>query len=188
MDTRPKRRWLQFSLRTLLVVMTVLCVGPGSYIAYEQQKARRQRTAVEAMEKLGGSIEYDNARPRRSAAVRWLLGDDTFRNLRRVDFRTSPSITDADLVHLELFPQLDTLDVTDRQVTDAGLAHLAGLTNLQRLSLDVAKITDAGLQQLASLTNLQRLWLDCPQVTEVGIQSLQSDLPHLRIVCQEPHQ
>ena len=35
MSDKPKRRWYQFSLKTLLVVMTLLCVGPGGYVAYE---------------------------------------------------------------------------------------------------------------------------------------------------------
>ena len=59
MSDKPKRRWYQFSLKTLLVVMTLLCLGPGGYVAYEQEKARRQKAAVEAIEKLGGNVKYD---------------------------------------------------------------------------------------------------------------------------------
>jgi len=50
---KPKRRWYQFSLKTVLVVLTLLCLGPGRYVAYEQAKARKQKAAVEAIEKLG---------------------------------------------------------------------------------------------------------------------------------------
>jgi hypothetical protein len=29
MTAKPKRRWYQFSLKALLVVLTLLCLGPG---------------------------------------------------------------------------------------------------------------------------------------------------------------
>ena len=31
--TKPKRRWLQFSMRTVLVIVTLLCVALGLWIA-----------------------------------------------------------------------------------------------------------------------------------------------------------
>ncbi len=167
--------------------MTLLCLGPGGYVAYEQQKARRQREAVETLQKLGGDIDFgsDETGFRRSPGMRWLLGDERFGAVQRVDLRTCPRITDADLSLLKLLPQLQTLDITDQRVTDAGIEQLAGLANLQRLSLDDAQVTDAGLMRLAGLTNLQRLWLDSPRVTERGIQKLQGALPNLRIIRPE---
>jgi hypothetical protein len=46
----PKRRWAQFSLATMLVVVTVLCVELSMVVA----PAERQRRAVAAMEALEG--------------------------------------------------------------------------------------------------------------------------------------
>jgi hypothetical protein len=43
--TRPKRRWFQYSLRTLLVFM-VLASIPMSWLAVKMQQARRQREAL----------------------------------------------------------------------------------------------------------------------------------------------
>ncbi|MCH7727434.1 MAG: hypothetical protein IH991_13270 [Planctomycetes bacterium] len=40
---KPSRRWLQFSLRTMLALLTVACVWFG-WLAY---KANEQRKAVE---------------------------------------------------------------------------------------------------------------------------------------------
>jgi len=45
---RPRRRWLQYSLRTLLVFM-VLASVPMSWLAVKMHHAREQREAVEAM-------------------------------------------------------------------------------------------------------------------------------------------
>ena len=53
-----KGRWLQYSLRTLLVVVTlfaVLC----SWLAVEIQRIQRQQKAVAAILKMGGQVEYD---------------------------------------------------------------------------------------------------------------------------------
>ena len=52
---KPVRRWYQFSLRTLLLVMTVFAVWLGIKI----HQARQQKQAVAAIEKLGGTVYYD---------------------------------------------------------------------------------------------------------------------------------
>ena len=51
----PKRRWLQFSLRTLLVVMLIVAIGCG-VLAIRLEKARRQREAVVALRALGRRV------------------------------------------------------------------------------------------------------------------------------------
>ena len=68
---KPKRRWYQFSLLTLLVVMTVAIVAFGGWVQYRRQRVQENRdrvaTSEEAMaiEKLGGKVEseYDELRP-----------------------------------------------------------------------------------------------------------------------------
>ena len=177
-DTKPrsavttslKRRWFQFSLRTLLVVLTVLCLGPGSYVAYEQGKVRKQQGAVVAIESLGGYVFYDERPPRRSGLTRVILGDDTFGNVNGVDFNPlkteNRQITNADLRHLRSFPLLDHLALKNcRQITDGGLAELSGLPNLRYLYLNDTPVTDAGLVHLAGLGNLEELSLTHTQVT-----------------------
>ena len=52
---KPRRRWLQFSLRTLMVLMLVLGCGL-SWLAREVQQARAQREAAKAIGKLGGRV------------------------------------------------------------------------------------------------------------------------------------
>src|SRR5260221_1201809 len=78
---KPKRRWYQFSLKTLLVSMTLLCIGPGGHVAYEQNKARRQKAAVEAIQELGGIVQYDQTVPPRSATMRQILVSTSFLSL-----------------------------------------------------------------------------------------------------------
>ena len=44
---KPRRRWFQFSLGSLFVLLTVLCVWLGVTV----ERARKQRESVEAIEK-----------------------------------------------------------------------------------------------------------------------------------------
>ena len=53
---KPKRRWLQFSLRTLMVVVTVFCIWMG----ITAKRARLQKQAVEAVLEAGGRIIYEH--------------------------------------------------------------------------------------------------------------------------------
>lgn len=52
---KPKRRWVQVSLRTMLVLVTLLCIALSLWVA----SAERQRRAIAAIEALDGSeISY----------------------------------------------------------------------------------------------------------------------------------
>ena len=148
MSNKPKRRWYQFSLKTVLIVMVLLCLGPGGYVAYEQNKVRRQKAAVEAIEKLGGVVGYGRNVSTRSAMLRQILGDDTFAGVESVDFWNPSRVTDADVVHLAGLEHLKSLHLANTQVTDAGLVHLAGLKGLRHLSVDRTQVTAAGVADL----------------------------------------
>ncbi|HVX16288.1 MAG TPA: hypothetical protein VHC22_34195 [Pirellulales bacterium] len=50
-----KRRFLQFGLRTLLVVTTAVAIWLGFYV----ERARRQQAAVRAIRAAGGWVHYD---------------------------------------------------------------------------------------------------------------------------------
>jgi len=195
----PKRRWAQFSLATMFVVVTVLCVSLSVVV----NRAHRQRDAVAAIEALGGRVYYvkpdqnaTEAFPRRFLRSR--LPRDYFDEVRYVDFWSTfdltdaglarlqdltglqelrlggPEITDAGLAYLHRLPGLQYLRLylSDTQVTDAGLAHLRGLTGLQVLHLDGTQVTDAGLPHLQGLSGLKSLNLSSTQVTGVGLAHL----------------
>ena len=192
MSAAPKRRWYQFSLRTLLVLITLICLGPGGFVAYEQQKARRQRAAVAFIEKIGGRVAYDHDAVKRSALMRAVLGDDRCAHVSSISLRPPesrqgfptlkkfPGLTDlyvndasnADLVHLKPLANLRWLDLRETEVTSEGLLHLAGLTELEGLQLYGTGVDDAGVAHLASLQKLTLLDLRKTRVTDACLAGL----------------
>ena len=54
---KPKRRWYQFRMRTLLVFVTLCAVACGWFVA-KMQRARKQEEAIKAIREAGGYIQY----------------------------------------------------------------------------------------------------------------------------------
>ena len=193
----PKRRWFQFSLRTLLVFVLSASIGM-SWLAVRLQRAKRQKEAVEAIVKSGGIVRYDYQYDASGNEIRgaklpgavWLrkcLGDDFFTTVVGVDFDGPVwqpasgwdlggfgrrNVTDADLLHLKSLSQLRSLDLDSTEVTDAGIEHLKGLNRLESLNLDGTEVTDAGIEHLQGLTELQELNLRATRVTDAGLVHL----------------
>ena len=193
MNSTPKRRWYQFSLGALLIVMLVSCFG-FAWIGYRMQRARDNRArmaaveeAVAAIEKMGDAVtvkrKYEELRPQT-----WLEelfddpgGDDDpvgVLQVTVVSFEDS-DVTDAGLEHVKDLKSLRELDLWGCDVADAGLEHLKGLTRLEHLDLGFTNITDAGLEHLQRLTNLQYLDLFRTNVADAGLEHLQG-MTHLQ--------
>ena len=193
----PRRRWLQFSLRGLFIGILVLSL-PLGWFAYKLRQAREHRTAVKAIQTLGGRVgcypdrlgrlsgeEVRGDRlwvrlsrtPVRDAGLVYLRGLTT---LYQLDLDAT-KVTDAGLVHLKGLTQLKVLSLDSTQITDAGLGHLRGLTQLQVLYLGNTQVTDAGLEHLQRLTQLGELYLASTRVTDPGVAELQKALPKVTI-------
>ena len=187
-------RWrFQFSLRSMLVMVVAVAV-PCSWLAAEMKKAREQKTAVEAIERVGGHWVYG---PENSGDIedmivgplygpewlRILLGDDFFNEVKYVAFVSTIAnqATNADLAHVAELKHLKVLLVGDTQITDAGLAGIAGLTELRELILICPKFTDRAMEHLTGLKKLRELTLKDTQVTDEGIKNLQRALPNCKI-------
>jgi hypothetical protein len=183
------RRRLQFSIRSLLALTAVIAILFG-WLAAEK---RNHRAAADEIRALGGTEGYAGGPG--GVLIRSLLGNDiaageidyaffsqttvTDEKLGRLipplrqlqvltlDLRGQP-ITDAGLVHLKDFTQLQALDLGETKVTDAGLVYLKGLTDLNSLDLPGTKVTDAGLENLAGMTKLMVLNLMGTGVTDAG--------------------
>jgi predicted negative regulator of RcsB-dependent stress response len=181
---KPRRRWLQFSLQMMLVVMLVFGCGFG-WLAHQFHQARAQQKAEMAIEELGGNVGY---RPASGGMIRtavaWLgklFGEDLSLDVTGV-YLGRTQVNDAELAHLQGMTQLGVLHLDDTQVSDAGMAHLRGLTQLEVLLLDDTQVSDAGLADLGGLTELRVLSLCNTQITDAGIAEVQKALPNCEII------
>jgi Leucine-rich repeat (LRR) protein len=114
-----------------------------------------QKAAVAKIEKLKGTVAYDESGP----------GNPVVDILLR-----SEKANDAALAHLEGLTRLRTLNLDSTVVSDAGLKHLKNLTKLQRLSVYGTKVTDAGMKHLTGLTKLEELNVSRTQITDIGLK------------------
>ncbi len=90
------RRWFQYSLRSFLVILTLVAV----WLGIAANRAREQREAVKAIEALGAVVIYvwqiellsstkpsaRHAAPRGPAWLRRLIGDDCFQHAQLASF------------------------------------------------------------------------------------------------------
>ncbi len=184
--SKAKRRWYQFSLWTLLVVVTLAGLW-CSLIAVEAHHDRRRQKVLDDLQRLG--VRFLRAHsdlilqsPRDFGDKHMgLLGEwddlskwNTSWGLRLND----TEVTDAGLIHLKGRSRLNMLDLTRTHISDAGLKHLTGLAGLEILSLQETQVTDSGLEHLKEMANLRRLFLGSTPITGRGLKHL-NDLPEL---------
>lgn len=165
------RRMLQYRLRTLLILSTILAALFG-LLGRWTYKAYHQRQIVAAIHSAGGSVSYDVPR----YWPKWLvdaMGVDHFANVRGVNL-IGTTVTNADLERIRELTKLNVLYLGSAQITDGGLLHLKGMTSLQVLVILSAKnnVTDAGIEHLQGLTSLEELYLGGTKVTDSGVAHL----------------
>ncbi len=149
--TQPRRRFFRYSLRTLMLVVTVFCIGLGS-IGIQIKQARHQRQAVEAILATGGIILYEyqrtNSDPPGPEWLRRIIGDEYFFTIGYVDFSGS-KVNNASLAAVVNFlASVKYLSLFSTEVTDEGLENLKELTNLRIVHIISTKITDEGMKDL----------------------------------------
>ncbi len=142
--TKPKRRFLRFSVRTLLIVLTIFCVALG----WKVERARKQREAVAWVDEMGGSVSYDYEvdgvlKPPGPKWLRNLLGIDYFDDVVGVGFGTTQV---SDVTPLSGLTSLRALDLHSTQVSD--ITPLSGLTSLQALDLHGTQVSEEAVEQL----------------------------------------
>jgi hypothetical protein len=178
---KSKLRWYQFSLRTLLIVVTLFAVA-CSWFAVKMNQARKQKKAVDAIRKVGGAIFYDywtegqarletHPEPLEPHWLQQLIGEDFFHNVTYVHLG-GEKVSDQNLEHLKVLDQVEDLILDDSHITDAGLDDIKGLKQLIRLSLVNTQVTDAGLLSLEGLEKLRFLSLSRTAITDAGLEHL----------------
>jgi hypothetical protein len=173
---RRKRRWFQFSLRTLMIVVVIVAI-PCVWLGRKIEQKRRAREAVAAIIKAGGIVVYDYQKPSLKsgqtfkpveepngpALLRNLLGENFFSEVYAV-YHNNTTITDDEIELLERFPRLQDLNLSGCHMSVAGMARISRLTTLRDLALGGIRPRDdelAGFDfaQLKALTQLEGLAL-----------------------------
>lgn len=159
---KPRRRWYQYSLRTLFLLTLIVSLFM-SWHAVKLKQAMIQKKAVEAILAADGTVEYDfqfdeqgivikGAQGHGPGWLRDLLGPDYFDTVVHVDVASakgmeavnrlprlrSLTITLDDKEHpLDLLQDINGLEelAIYGDVTDAELDHVRGLKHLRRLEL-----------------------------------------------------
>ncbi len=186
---KPKRRWFQFSLGTMFLIMTVTAIWLGR----TTDRARRQARAVKAVEETHGLIQFDyqvdksgkarqNPQPPAPEWLRKAVGEEYFRKVVTVDFAVGAGLrrkgpvsnaTDDDLRHLESLTDIETLELGNNfDVTDTGLVHLRGLKQLKTLYLYRTSVSGPGLIHLARLPELESLHLGRTPLQDEGLKHI----------------
>ena len=146
---KPKPRRRQYSLRTMFVLLTVLCVcfaSLGRWVYW----ANEQRKVVEWVREMGGSVRYDyDAKPN---SLMQLLGVDFFQEVSLVRLSYTQV---SDLTPLAKLTSLRRLYLTDTQFSD--LTPLAELTSLNSLCLGTVsnELLEKARQALPACTILR---------------------------------
>jgi hypothetical protein len=149
---KPRRRWFQFRLRTLFVLMVLASIGL-SWFAVKMQQAKRQREAVEAIKSASGWVCYDfewdgqdmipDAVPQTPAWLRESLGDDFFSTVVWAE------VSDDAIDHLKALPQLQHLSFLPAVPPSVDrTAYIQGLSQLTWLDLSYSEVTDDRLRVL----------------------------------------
>lgn len=175
---KPKRRLINFSLKTLLVVMTVIAVWLGFYV----KSFRDRRTAVADIERLRGAMGIKYLAPE---WVRNLVGDDKyFWDPAGVHFNRPLTASELELVvpHLLRFERLHDLTLPSPTVTNETLPLLLPLADkLTYLNLSGAEPADVDIVQFEQFPKLKNLWITAILPTSTEIEALQRALPNCKI-------
>ncbi len=192
MEIKHRRRWLRYSLRTGLILVTLLCI----WLAVLTKRARDQKEAVAALRALGCTIGYehqligfdyrvgipgefadeltelheicDTMRPAELSEIEQWIGEDYF--LKAIEVANYNGDGEDAVEFEKLFPNLQRLPHLRRfsfpSLTCAEIQQLSTLQGLTHLSFAHRWVDDDDLDPISKLTHLQSLIVsnfDCPK-------------------------
>ena len=171
---RPRRRWYQFTLRTVGVWMVLLCLLLGSF-AWWRDRAERQRKVVEELRGLGATVAYRIFSLTKRPGIHdglmykvdshdefflcsWLrhaLGDNFVYNVDRIKLTDSPAFyqtpsatRELTLRLLQKCPHIKELTIEGNVVRVTDLKETPFLQSLEILHIDtVSRDSRGGLTE-----------------------------------------
>jgi hypothetical protein len=195
---QQQRRWFRFSLRTLLILLSIF----GIWLGVRVNRARQQEHAVELIQRAGGEVIYDfglsgQIDPPGPKWLHNLIGDHYFVNVKRVSFgfsrqmrRGDSNVSDESIMVVTELPYIEELRILDTGVTTKGLAHVGrlkgkGLTRFTFGDIHNEVLGDGnGVNHLGDLTSLESLVLINVPLGSDGLSFLSRlrNIQHLNLV------
>jgi hypothetical protein len=177
-DARPKLRWYQFSLRSLLIFVSLFAVA-CSWFAVKMEQARKQRLGVAEIIKLGGAVIYgfcdrypeDGSKPN----VLVLLPNGCWRIERNPEPRVRSWL--RNLFGDDFFDYVVSLHVSNAKMLDA----VENLEHCTDLTLNGIAIDDDVAARLEKLIQLRTLYIFNPQNDSHAIDRLRKRMPECKI-------
>jgi hypothetical protein len=192
MQPKFKLRRYQYTLRTLLLLLTLTCLLLAAWktaiAPYGRQYEVLQRLSAiqgqpgETMTSGPFGPEFQ-AEPALPEWLRWTPGSDRLVKVTSVKLDHCVA-GDEDLECLRDLGDLERLYLPCTNITDKTLEAIGGLTRLKRLSLWRTKITDRGVKCLGRLVHLEALDIQETGVTEAVLEDLEK-LPRLAVFRHE---
>jgi len=177
---RSPRLRIRFGLRTLLIVVTALCVALGLLLHEAIDYKRRKDGARALIASLGGKIQSVGWSLEPSDGYNWLshmvLDAEHPERLWDVDLSGS-AVSKADLATLAKCDWIRVLSLANTTVGDAEMEPVAKLSKLRQLDLSGTAVSDDGLPQLKNLARLVVLRTQGSQITYDGLAELDRLLP-----------
>jgi hypothetical protein len=176
---KTNRRWHQYSLRTLLIFVTLFALA-CSWFTVKMQQAKRQREVVESLIKSGSFVAYDyemnskvwikllNQKIPGPEWIRKMLGDDFFRTVTYVNLSNMQRSFDKGNGFVIEVPAIRS----NLLVTADMLKQLEELKQLEVIRLDHTNISDDGLKYLKNFNHLHVLSLEGTHITDAGLEHL----------------
>lgn len=189
---------IRFSLRTLAIVFTLLCVAIGAPIGYVRYRTNRQRQAIARLKELNVDVAFQtdiNTTWLTHQLRRW-IDKDAFCKVAAVRIRETSREVDEAINLLSRLDDLKAIDCDSFPLNDGHFDRIAGISSLTRLAaehgecsrqtarrllenqhwellaLPKVRFDDELLGEVSQQRNLLRLTFDGADSSARGLESL----------------
>jgi hypothetical protein len=174
---KTRRRWFQFSLRAMLVLISLLTI-PLGWVAIERRQSKYERHTADKIRASGVFVQMsgkfdlnESTQPWWRAVLSSLFGD----RVQVVTLNEGSSFTD--LTMLSGLTSLKGLVLENSEISD--LSPVAGLAQLELLGLSNTQVRD--LSPVANMTCLTHLFVQDTSIRDLSPLSALKNLESLSV-------
>lgn len=183
-EKSPWRPRLVFSMRSLFVLMTLLCVALAT-VGRDYLEVRKEQAVLNRIVWPEGGYSYDylaaakDNPPPENLFLRLIRGHTAFPRVYIVFLSTAGAEAQAE--HLSKLKALTWVRLGEWQVSDDMIEHLLKIPNLQGVQLFDTSISPEQLRRLAASATITELQLSEKAASDANLQELHhfSQLEHV---------